>query len=165
MIARLRATRVPRGALLALCLVIIAPPAGMAIGHSLHKIGGNWVHHHTRDYSYCNMIDPGNAMYSLAGEAIEDFDSRMGSDLDFANKQTNCHPASADPVDVHLEPGNFGQTGWRVSVLNANNANNNAGFHSTHWSAPAAGRQIRHELDRAASQLLLQANGRSLWLR
>lgn len=123
---------VPRGAIWMLCALVLAPPAGLALGHGPNRDGqGRLIHHHTLDYTTCNEINENQLLKKNADTARENWDDATLLGLTY---QEQCHPAGDDSGKVHLQlqDARLGNTGWRASSIHNANSETNSAYHARH---------------------------------
>lgn len=127
---RLEAIELPKGAVAALCAVVLALPAGLALAHSAKLDSqGRWVHHHTTAYAFCNNIDQDPNLRAEATNARNQWDDASAV-LTFPWR-AECHEGPGTQANIQLQDGYLGNTGWRSSAINDANGQN-LGYHATH---------------------------------
>jgi hypothetical protein len=103
---------IPKVAVVTLCALLLALPAGLALGHDLRIVPWmGWAHHHTPDYTTCNDVNQSDLWQSAFADAKADW--RDDTVLEFT-AQSNCHPGDGERVHLEFQDGNYGNTGWRV---------------------------------------------------
>jgi hypothetical protein len=127
---RLAALELPKGAVAALCALVLALPAGLALAHSAKLDSqGRWVHHHTTAYSFCNHIDQDSNLRSEATNARNQWDDASAV-LTFPWR-AECHEGPGTQANIQLQDGYLGNTGWRSSAIN-DAGGQNLGYHANH---------------------------------
>lgn len=127
------AARLPRGGVIALCALVLALPAGLAVSHSLrYDSQSRWLHQHTTSYSTCVAIDGDAQLRDRSHEARVDWHNLAPETGVSLPLQSDCHPAGGTRARLELRDGRYGNVGWRASAWDASTNEHPAGYHNDH---------------------------------